>query len=101
MTKECSKALYLTIGCRSQGNETIQSDVVNEELKRFEELKDLKRKMEMLEDCDVRVDDENYDNLRYQAYFRGLLMQFILNHSRELKAKINALFLDLKGHINE
>lgn len=51
----------------------------------------------MLNKIDQKINLENYDNLKYDTYLKGILKFYINNSIEDLKAMMKTLINDMKG----
>lgn len=76
--------------------ESITINSIKEELEQFNREEKHTQKLIMVGKIDDNINFYNYDFLKYDTYFKGIIWLYISNSAEELKSNINILIWEMK-----
>jgi len=77
MTPQVSSILSLIEMKKIKKTDNVTHAKCKESYEKFKTLRNLRERYIHLFNTDKRIDRENYDNLKYDSYFKGLILQAI------------------------
>ena len=81
--------------CRGPGQEIIAFDAKKMRTD-LDQAKSHRKRLLYMDRCETKIDTENYDDLKYRAYFKGILGLSVKDFANKIVSKVKAKIMEMK-----